>query len=100
MSVPQQVLDLIERFTNNRAAYRSGRYNEAQARQEFINPLFEPLGWDVANRQGSSERFKEVVHEDSLKVRGSTKAPHHGCRLGQTPVTILDHAGVQIGQTE
>jgi len=27
MPVPQQVLDLIERFTNNLEAYRSGRYD-------------------------------------------------------------------------
>ncbi|MCJ7752187.1 MAG: type I restriction endonuclease, partial [Armatimonadetes bacterium] len=90
MPVPQQVLDLIERFTNNRAAYSSGHYNEAQARQEFINPLFEALGWDVANRQGYSERFKEVVHEDSLKVSGSTKAPDYAFQLGGQRVFFVE----------
>ncbi len=39
MTVPQQVLDLIQRFTDNRAAYHSGLYNEAQLRQEFLDAL-------------------------------------------------------------
>jgi hypothetical protein len=30
----------------------SEKYNEAQLRQEFVNPLFRELGWDVDNRQG------------------------------------------------
>ena len=37
-SVPQTVLDLVERFERNLDAYRSGQYNEAQVRIEFIDP--------------------------------------------------------------
>jgi hypothetical protein len=50
--VPGDVHGLVERFDRERAAYRSGRYNEAQARVDCINPLFALLGWDVENRQG------------------------------------------------
>ena len=39
MPIPASVQTLIERFDLNRAAYHSGQYNEAQVRQEFINPF-------------------------------------------------------------
>ena len=37
MPPPAAVVDLVERFHNNLAAYRSRGYNEAQRRQEFLN---------------------------------------------------------------
>jgi hypothetical protein len=49
---PPEVLALVERFQRNRDAYRSPAYNEAQARREFIDPLFKALGWDVDNTFG------------------------------------------------
>ena len=90
MPIPPAVLDLIRRFEDNRKAYHSGHYNEAQTRQEFINPLFTALGWDVDNTQGYSERFKEVVHEDALKVHGATKAPDYAFRLGGQRVFFVE----------
>jgi hypothetical protein len=32
-------------------------YNEARMRQEFLNPFFEALGWDVFNQLGYPEAF-------------------------------------------
>ncbi|MEA3221883.1 MAG: hypothetical protein U9P49_01785 [Thermodesulfobacteriota bacterium] len=34
MSAPEEIHKLIERFDRNFDTYRSGRYNEAQVRQE------------------------------------------------------------------
>lgn len=82
MTPPDIILALVERFERNRAAYRSGHYNETQVRREFIDPFFEALGWDVANRQGYAEAYKDVVHEETLKVGGGTKAPDYGFRIG------------------
>jgi predicted type IV restriction endonuclease len=90
MPIPATVQELVERFDLNRAAYHSGRYNEAQVRQEFINPFWEALGWDVYNRQGYSERFKEVVHEDALVVQGKNKAPDYAFRLGGQRVFLVE----------
>jgi len=45
ISCPPEVLTLVERFDQNLESYRSGKYNETQLRQEFLNPLFEALGW-------------------------------------------------------
>ena len=44
MPVPQKMIDLVSRFEENRAAYASNAYNEAQLRREFIDPLFTALG--------------------------------------------------------
>ena len=84
MTTPSPVLELVERFDRNRQAYRSGHYNETQVRREFIDPFFEALGWDVANKQGYAEAYKDVVHEEALKVGGGTKAPDYGFRIGGT----------------
>lgn len=68
MAAPQAVLDLTERFERNLEAYRSGRYNETQVRLEFIDPLFKALGWDIYNEQCHAEAYKDVVHEDAVKM--------------------------------
>ncbi len=44
MPAPEMIRQLVERFEENREAYRSNKYNETQLRQEFINPFFEALG--------------------------------------------------------
>src|SRR5205085_9489544 len=84
MAAPQLVLELIERYNRNRAAYRSNQYNEAQLRIEFLNPFFEALGWDVNNKQGYAEAYKDVINEDAIKVGGATKAPDYSFRVGGT----------------
>jgi len=70
MTAPDQVLELVERFDRNLDDYRSGRYKEAQVRTEFIDPFFVALGWDVHNVKGYAEAYKDVVHEDSIRVSG------------------------------
>ncbi len=66
MAPPQSVLELIDRFNRNRSAYKSDQYNEARLRIEFLNPFFEALGWDVNNKQGYAEAYKDVVNEDAV----------------------------------
>jgi predicted type IV restriction endonuclease len=82
MTVPPELFELTERFDRERAAYRSGDYNEAQVRVDFINPLFTLLGWDIENRQGRPEAYREVIYEDRVKVGGGTKAPDYGFYVG------------------
>ena len=82
MAIPAAIQELVERFQNNRDAYRSAAYNEAQCRQEFINPFFLALGWDMDNQAGWSETYKDVIHEDAIKVGEATKAPDYCFRIG------------------
>lgn len=82
MPAPPIILELIERFERNSEAYKSGNYNETQVRREFIDPFFEALGWDVNNTAGNAEAYKDVIHEDAVKVSGVTKAPDYSFRIG------------------
>jgi len=90
MAVPKKILDLVELFQTNQDAYQSAHYNEAQTRQEFINPFFECLGWDMDNKQGHAEAYKDVIHEDAIKVGGATKAPDYCFRIGGTRKFFLE----------
>src|SRR5262245_4700244 len=82
MPAPDIVKNLVERFEQHRDAYRSGKYNETQLRREFLDPFFEALGWDVFNKGGYAEIYKDVIHEDSLIIEGATKAPDYAFRIG------------------
>jgi type I restriction-modification system DNA methylase subunit len=87
---PQTVIDLVEHFERNEDAFRSGGYNEAQLRREFLDPFFEALGWDVSNRLGAAEAYKDVIHEDAIKVGEGTKAPDYCFRIGGTRKFFLE----------
>jgi len=78
----QKIGALVERFQTNIDVYKKSAYNEAQVRREFIDPFFEALGWDVSNKQGFAEQYKEVVLEDTIKVGRSTRAPDYSFRIG------------------
>jgi type I restriction-modification system DNA methylase subunit len=82
MPAPKEVHSLIERFDRNREAYHSGEYNETQLRREFLDPFFMALGWDVDNELGIAEAYKDVVHEDAIKIGTVTKAPDYSFRIG------------------
>ncbi len=82
MTAPAVVKELVERFDAHKETYQSGQYNEAQLREEFLNPLFEAFGWDIYNRKGYADAYKEVIHEDAIKIGGRTKAPDYCFRVG------------------
>ncbi len=82
MSAPDTILRLIDRFDRNKDEYKNPGYNETQLRREFLDPFFGALGWDVENKQGYAEAYKEVVHEDAIKVGSATKAPDYSFRIG------------------
>jgi type I restriction-modification system DNA methylase subunit len=82
MSAPKEILDLVERFERQLDAYKSGQYNETQLRREFLDPFFKALGWDIDNEQGHAEPYKDVIHEDAIKVGEATKAPDYCFRIG------------------
>ncbi len=79
---PKQLEELVERFERNIESYSNQAYNETQVRREFIDPFFEALGWDVANKAGYAEAYKDVIHEDAIKMGGATKAPDYCFRIG------------------
>lgn len=96
MPLPERIDELIERFKFNEDSYRSGNYNETQLRREFLDPFFEELGWDVLNRQGYAEAYKDVIHEDAIKIGGVTKAPDYCFRIGGARKFFLEAKKPQV----
>jgi type I restriction-modification system DNA methylase subunit len=72
---------LVERYAEHQEDYHRPDYNEQKTRQDFINPFFKALGWDIDNEKGDSEAYREVIYEDKVKVKGKAKAPDYGFRL-------------------
>ncbi len=75
------VKELVDRFATNKLEYKKTESGETAARREFIDPLFKALGWDIDNKNGLTESYKEVIHEDKIKIGGATKAPDYSFRL-------------------
>jgi predicted type IV restriction endonuclease len=65
-----KIATLVEHFKEHIEVYKQGQYNETQTRREYIDPLFKALGWDIDNEQGLAEAYKEVIHEDKIKIGG------------------------------
>jgi predicted type IV restriction endonuclease len=78
-----EIAKLVKRFLTNRAAYHAPAYKEAHVRQEFIDPMFAALGWDVNNTQGAAPDYREVTFEGSLDVGGQNRAPDYVFRVGR-----------------
>ena len=76
MTARQEIQELVAKFERGRALYGNPNYNEAQLRQEFVNPFFRALGWDVSDS-------KQVLHEARLRSGGSTKHPDYTFLAGQ-----------------
>ena len=79
----QGIHELVERYKANRDFYLTERYNETQVRSEFLDPLFELLGWDIKNRAGKPTNEREVILEEPLKAGAdeNTKKPDYTFRL-------------------
>ncbi len=78
----KSIEDLVRNYSNNISEYKSEDYNESQTRAEFIDPLFELLGWDVTNVRNLSRRFREVSREVGVRVGTKEKRPDYEFRLG------------------
>jgi hypothetical protein len=87
---PKIIRDLVARFEENIDAYKGGHYNETQLRREFLDPFWKALGWDIDNEQGAAEAYKDVVHEDQIRIGGAVKAPDYCFRIGSERKFFLE----------
>ncbi len=83
-AAPENIKQRVEVFARNIDAYKSGSMNETQLRREFIDPFFLELGWDVENKKGYADAYKDVIHEYSLKTKDVREAPDYCFRIGGT----------------
>jgi methylase of polypeptide subunit release factors len=74
---------LVEKYEADRDFYLTDRYNETLVRSDFLDPLFELLGWDIKNKAGRPTNEREVILEEPLKAGASenTKKPDYTFRL-------------------
>jgi type I restriction-modification system DNA methylase subunit len=79
MSIKQ----LVERYEADRTHHLSLQYNETLLRSDFLDPLFELLGWDIKNSAGKPTNEREVILEEPLKANASenSKKPDYTFRL-------------------
>lgn len=90
MNAPAELIELVERFRRNEVEYKSPDYNETQLRRDFLDPFFALLGWDIDNKEGKQEAYRDVVHEFTLRTTEWTKAPDYLFRLGDVPKFYLE----------
>ncbi|MFJ3473147.1 Eco57I restriction-modification methylase domain-containing protein [Microbacterium maritypicum] len=76
---------LVATFAASEPQYvdSSGSYKESDTRSEFIDPLLQALGWDIANANGIAPHLKDVVREESQEQEDSAvKFPDYTLRIG------------------
>lgn len=74
---PDEIIRLVKKFEDNYERYKNPSYNEEQLKQEFINPFFKALGWDMENEEDAAPQYRDVIFEDSIEVAGNKKAPDY-----------------------
>jgi adenine-specific DNA-methyltransferase len=89
-NLPDELVQLINRFKEHLEQYKGAWYDEANTRTDFIDRLFELLGWDVANTAGYAEQYREVIREDKVSIEGATKAPDYCFRIGGSRKFFLE----------
>ncbi|MFW6247020.1 MAG: adenine methyltransferase, partial [bacterium] len=77
------IKDLVDKYNSNRDNYLKATFNETQLRSDFLDPLFELLGWDIKNKSGKPTNEREVLLEEALKANASenSKKPDYTFRL-------------------
>jgi len=60
-------------FEKNLHHHKSQGYVEAQLRDDFLNPFFRALGWDLENRAGHIPKHREVEIESRTTIEGGHK---------------------------
>ena len=75
-SVPEPLGALLSRFSSLSEEIRLQQV-EAATRIDFIDPLLEILGWDVANKLNRPYSKREVTYEPRQRVDGRLKAPDY-----------------------
>lgn len=82
--VPEKVRELIRKFEDHKDVYRSPAYNEENLKNDFLNPFFEALGWDVSNDLSLAQAYRDVVQEEFLKIGDwGGEAPDYTFRFGK-----------------
>lgn len=85
---------LVNTYRENFSQYQQSTYNETQVRIDFVNPLFQLLGWDVMNEAGLPQYLREVTHEATVLVEENgkhrSKKPDYSFKVGTETLFFLE----------
>lgn len=83
---------LVEKYREIESTGKLAEYNEAQTRNEFIEPMFEYLGWDMRNLRNK----REVITEESV----SSGRVDLSFQLQGMPVFFLEAKAIRVNLDE
>ncbi len=84
----QQIKELLEKYRKVVEEKRVSKYNEEMTKAEFIEPLFEALGWDVRNKTHRDE----VTREETI----SKGRVDYGFRIDGIPKFFLEAKALKV----
>jgi hypothetical protein len=80
------ISDLVRNFRTHIKAYKSKETKEAEIRQQFIDPFWRALGWDVGDSKGVGPTESEVIIEKNVETIDAgglrSRRPDYLFRLG------------------
>lgn len=88
-----RLIKLVRAYAEHFAQYSQTDYNETEVRNDFVNPFFEILGWDVLNKKNLPQHLREVKHEAAVYVEENgenrKKKPDYAFHLERKSVFSL-----------
>lgn len=88
----QHIGKLVEKYRSVAESHKIGDFNEAQTRNEFIEPLFQFLGWDMRN----IENRNEVTTEEQVS-KGRVDLAF---RINNIPMMFLEAKAMKVDLDE
>src|SRR6266853_842153 len=73
ISFEKELNRLVAAFEKGIGEFKGPGYVEAQLRDDFLNPLFRALGWDLENQAGLIQSEREVEIESRTQIQGRQK---------------------------
>ncbi len=82
-SFKEELARLVAHFSSQQPYFSGPDYNEAKLREDFLNPFFAALGWDVGNRKGLIHTEREVDIEVRTEISGKQKRADYVFRIAR-----------------
>ena len=79
--LPEKLKNKVDLFRRNLAQYESNSYPEEQLRLDFINVLFEALGWDMRKDAEREERVLKGKADYILRIGNQDELVSSQCIL-------------------
>ena len=89
-SFEKELSRLVEAFGQRLAELKSTDYNEAKLRDDFLNPFFRALGWDMENRAGLIQQEREVEIESRTRIGGGNQRADYLFRTDKRPRFVCE----------